>query len=386
MIKLLIPIFIKNHKDIKDSRVREAYGIFASILGIVTNVLLFLVKIITGILFNSVAITADAINNLSDSVSSLVTLIGFKLSGKPADAEHPFGHERMEYVAGLIVSFFIIILGLQLFLNAFDKILKPETTVFNTPVLIILTASILVKVWQAIFYRNIGKRIDSITLMAVSEDSRNDVLITVSILVGAVLTIVTGFNLDGYMGLLVAGFIIYSGIKLISDTISPLLGLAPSAELVERIHEKISGYEHILGVHDLTVHYYGPSKCYATVHCEVSAELDIMVSHDIIDSIERDFKELEDIHLVIHMDPVVLNDERANALKEKVDALMLEISPEISMHDFRVVWGIQHSKVIFDVVLPYKAVGSDDDIIKKLKMEIEAMDKRFTPIINVDRH
>lgn len=385
MTEILINLFIKNHENIKDSKVRESYGTFASSMGILTNVLLFVVKLFTGFIFNSVAIMADAVNNLSDSVSSLVTLIGFKLSGKPADAEHPFGHERMEYVAGLIVSFFIIILGFQLFLGAFQKVIHPEETIFNVPVLLILSASIIVKVWQSLFYRKIGRKIDSITLIAVAEDSRNDVLITISILVGAVLTIWTGFNLDGYMGLLVALFIVYSGIKLVIDTISPLLGLAPSAEIVERVNGKILAYEHILGLHDLTVHYYGPSKCYATVHCEVSAELDIMVSHDIIDRIERDFKNNEGIQLVIHMDPVILYDEKANVLKDQVEALLLKISSEISMHDFRVVWGIQHSKVIFDVVLPYKAVGTDEEIVDQLKRGIEKMDHQYIPVINVDR-
>lgn len=386
MTKLLIKLFIKDYDNIGNFKVRENYGKFASVVGIATNFLLFFIKIVTGVVFNSIAIIADAVNNLSDSTSSLVTLIGFKISGKPADSEHPYGHARIEYVSGLLVSFSIIFLGFLLIQSSFDKILHPAPAQSSFIMVFILVASILIKVWQSMFYKKIGKTIDSITIMAVSVDSGNDVLATSAILIGLAITYFTGFNLDGYMGIAVALFILYSGVKLVLATTNPLLGMAPSQEMVDTISRKILNYEKIIGIHDLNVHNYGVGRCYASVHCEVPAEIDIMVSHEIIDQIERDFHENDDIHLVIHLDPVVTNDERTNALKDEIQTLVSAISEEMSIHDFRVVWGINSSKIIFDIAVPYGLNREDEELISVVSEGVMKLNKTYHTLIIIDRH
>lgn len=384
MTSLLIKMFVRDFSNVSNYSVRENYGKVASIVGIVTNFILFLIKITAGTLFNSIAITADAINNLSDSGSSVVTLFGFKISGKPADAKHPFGHARMEYISGLVVSFIIVYLGLQLLQTSIDKILHPRVADFNAVYIAVLVIAIMIKVWQCLFYRKIGKKIDSTTLIATSFDSRNDVIATSSVLIAGAVTYFTGFNLDGYMGAVVALFILVTGIRLIMDTISPLLGVAPTREMVESIYRKIMGYEGIMGLHDLAVHNYGPAKCFASVHCEVAAEQDIMISHDIIDNIERDFLKDEGIHLVIHLDPIITENEKINDLKEKVDKLIEQLSSEIGMHDFRVVKGVTHTNLIFDIVVPFEFKWSDDELVKLISDEIGKIDETYRSVIIVD--
>lgn len=384
MTNLLIKLFIKDSKNIGNFKVRGKFGTFASIIGIASNLVLFIIKIITGILLNSIAITADAINNLSDSSSSVVTLIGFKISGKPADAKHPYGHARMEYISGLIVSFIILVLGLQLVLSSIEKIIKPETPKFSMLSIWVLLISIIIKLWQSLFYQNIGKKIKSTTLIATSVDSRNDILSTSAVLIAIIVTRFTGFNLDGYMGAIVAIFILITGVKLVLDTINPLLGTAPSKELVESIYKKILSYDNILGLHDLTVHNYGETKCFASVHCEVPAEQDIMVSHDIIDNIERDFLKGNGIHLVIHLDPIITNDEKTDELKAQVKNIFTQISPDISMHDFRVVRGKSHSNLIFDLVAPFDFELSDDELIELISDKIHDINLNYHAVITVD--
>lgn len=384
MTNLLIRLFIKDNQNLTNSKVRENYGKFAGIVGIISNFLLFLIKITTGVFFNSIAIIADAINNLSDSGSSVVTLIGFKLSGKPADADHPYGHARMEYISGLIISFIILLLGFQLVKSSIDKILNPQVAQFSMISILILIVSIVIKLWQCLFYREIGKIIDSTTLIATSVDSRNDILATSTVLIGIIVTRLTGFNLDGYMGAMVALFILVSGIKLVMDTISPLLGTAPSKELVDSVSKKILSYEGIEGIHDLTVHSYGAAKCFASVHCEVSAEQDIMISHDLIDNIERDFYKDLGIHLIIHLDPIVTSDAKTDRLKAEVEELLEQISPEISMHDFRVVWGVSHTNLIFDVVIPFNFQWSEEELVKLISDRISRIDVRYYAVVTVD--
>ncbi|AUS95052.1 cation-efflux pump [Clostridium thermosuccinogenes] len=386
MTNLLIRLFVKDYKNISSSKVRERYGKFASIAGIATNILLFIFKMTVGMLFNSISITADAINNLSDSGSSLITLTGFKLSGKPADEKHPYGHARMEYISGLIVSFLVLFLGFELFKSSVEKIINPQEANFNAISIMVLIVSILIKLWQSMFYRKIGRMIDSTTLMATSVDSRNDIFSTSAVLAAAIITRSTGYNLDGYMGAAVALFILFSGVKLIQETISPLLGMAPTKELVDKIYKKILSYDGIIGLHDLTVHSYGPGKCFASVHCEVSADQDIMASHDIIDNIERDFLKDEGIHMVIHLDPVVTDDERINALKAIVEDILQKISPKISMHDFRVVFGLTHSNLIFDVVVPYDFELSDDELAELISDKIHEFNRTYHSIITVDHN
>lgn len=384
LTSILVKLFVKDYENTSNAKVRQSYGKFASIVGIITNLILFAIKIAVGIVFNSIAITADAINNLSDSSSSFITLVGFKISGKPADKEHPYGHARMEYISGLIVSFLICFLGFQLFQNAFDKIINPQEAEFSMISIGVLIVAILGKLWQYLFYKKIARLIDSTTLVATSIDSRNDILSTAVVLLGIIVTYYTGFNLDGYLGLLVAALIIISGIKLIMDTVSPLLGTAPSEELVDHIYKKILSYDGIVSLHDLQVHSYGEGQIFATVHCEVPAEKDIMVSHDIVDNIERDFMKEEGINLVIHIDPIVTNDEKTNKLREKVLKTVHNISDQLSLHDFRVVWGVSHSNLIFDVVVPYDFQHSDEELIEIIDDKVKEIDPCYNCVVTID--
>jgi len=384
MTNLLIRLFVKDSQNTSNELVRGRYGKFSGIVGIMTNLLLFLIKIIAGTLSNSIAIVADAVNNLFDSVSSIITLISFKVSEKPADAKHPYGHARMEYVSSLIISFIILIFGIQFIKSSVEKIIHPDKVVFSWLAISILIVSILIKLWQSLFYRKISRVINSSTIYATSIDSRNDMLATSSLLLASIISTLTAFNLDGYMGVAVAVFIIISGIKMVADTISPLLGLAPSEELVRSIYKKVLSYDGIVGLHDLTVHNYGVSKRFASVHCEVSAKQDIMVSHDLIDNIERDFLKDMGIYMVIHLDPVIMDDEQTNELKEAVEKLIKEISDDIHMHDFRVVWGITHSNLIFDVVVPYKFRLSDEELSILISERILELNPTYRSVITVD--
>lgn len=386
MTQLLLKLFVKDYKDTSDPSVREAYGKLSGITGIVTNLLLCAVKITAGVLAGSISIIADAVNNLSDSGSAIVTLISFKISGKPADAGHPYGHARMEYVSGLIVSITIMFLGLELFLNSVRKIIEPQEMVFSWLIVLILAFSILLKLWLCLFYRKLGRAINSDAISTAMVDSRNDILATSAVLLALLVSGSTGFNTDGWMGAAVAVFITVSGIRLIKDTVSPLLGMAPTKEMVDRIYRKIMSYDGIVGLHDLTVHNYGVGKYFASVHCEVSADQDIMVGHDIIDNIERDFLKDLGIHLVIHLDPVITDNEKINNLKSAVDSLVRDISPEISIHDFRVFFGITHSKLIFDVVVPYGFKYSDDELVEIISGKIREMDDNYRAVITVDHH
>ncbi len=384
MFNFIIQKFVKDYQNTEDIKVRERYGKFAGAVGIATNILLFLMKIITGIMFNSISITADAINNLSDSGSSIVTLVGFKMAGKPADQEHPYGHARIEYLSGLIVSFVILIIGFQLAQSSFGKILNPKDAEFSVIAIVVLIVSALIKVWQCMFYKKVGKIISSTTLTATATDSMNDVFSTLAVLAGILITYFTHFNLDGYMGLVVAILIMVTGVRLIIDTSNPLLGMAPSKELVDEIYKKIMSYDGILGMHDLNVHNYGPMRRFASAHCEVPAGQDIMVSHDIIDNIERDFLSQMGIHLVIHLDPIVTNDERTNTLKAKVEELIKSISPQISMHDFRVVWGTTHSNLIFDVCVSFGFSISDSELTSLISEKISQLDSTYFVVLTID--
>ena len=384
MTNFLIKTFVKDYDNITNAKVHERFGEFSGVVGVITNLLLFLIKIIAGLVFQSIAITADAINNLSDSASSIVTLVGFKLAGKPADEEHPYGHARIEYLSGLIVSFSILTLGLQLAQSAFGKIMNPVNAEFSVVTVVILVIAIIAKIWQCQFYKKVGTMIGSTAIAATAADSKNDVFATGSILIGIIITRLTGFNLDGFMGMAVALFIMASGVKLIIATSNPLLGLAPSKELVDDIYKTIISYDGILGIHDLNVHNYGPMRRFASVHCEVSAAQNILISHDIIDNIERDFLHNKGIHLVIHLDPIVTDDPRTNELKAQVEDILKKISPTISMHDFRVVWGTTHSNLIFDVCVSFEFNMTDGELNDLIIERIHLLDETYHAVITVD--
>lgn len=386
MTQLLIRSFIKNYENTQNPIVREKYGLLGSFVGIACNILLFISKLFIGILSGSVSITADAINNLSDAASSLVTLVGFKISSKPADQDHPFGHARVEYVAGLVISFIIIFLGLQLAGSSVSKIFSPSALTVAPMTIIVLVLSILVKLWMSFFNRYLGKKIQSTTLNATATDSLNDVIATGSVLVSMAIFHFTSINLDGFIGLIVAGFIIYSGINVIKETVSPLLGEAPTDELVNSIQSKILTYKGVLGLHDLVVHSYGPSRCFASVHVEVSASDDILVSHDLIDGIERDFAIEMGIHLVIHLDPIIKGDEVSNLLQAMVLDIIQIIDPSLSIHDFRAVQGVTHTNLIFDVSIPADFKKSDKELAYLIDQYIKEKDPTFHTVMTMDRN
>lgn len=385
MTDLILRIFVRDHKNTEDPAVRDKCGRVAGAVGIVTNFLLFLMKIIVGTAFHSVSVTADAVNNLTDSGSSVVTLIGFKMASKPADEKHPFGHARIEYLSGVIVSFIVIFLGLQLGMSSIEKILTPEENALTPVALVVLVISILAKLWQCLFYRKVGRMIKSESVEATSKDSRNDVIATSVVLLGAVITMLTDVNLDGYMGAAVALFIVFSGVQLTISTADPLLGQAPEGELVQTITEKMLSYPGIIGMHDLAVHNYGVGRCFASAHCEVDAKNDILVSHDLIDNIERDFSRDLGIHMVIHLDPVIVGDARTDALHCKVQSLVTALYPTVTIHDFRVIWGVTHSNIVFDAAVPFAVKDSDAVITQKVEAEIQKLDPDYRTVVTIDR-
>lgn len=387
MTSFLIRLFIRRREDVQDACVRLSYGNLAGITGIVCNVLLCVIKFFTGLFTGSISITADAVNNLSDASSGVITLLGFKLAGKPADPEHPYGHARMEYLAGLVVSFVILLIGVQLAGESVQKILHPAAATFGIVPAVMLVFSILVKLWMARFYRSIGKKIDSTTLLAASADSRNDVISTGAVLLALLISAWTDLDLDGWMGMAVALFILYSGIGLIKDTLDPLLGRAPSEELTRRVEEKILSYEGILGTHDLMVHDYGPGQCFASVHVEMSAEMNVMRSHDIIDTIERDFHEQDHIHLIIHYDPIETGSEAVGTMRQWVTERVHAVSPLLSIHDFRMVKGELHTNLIFDVAAPSSYESTDAEIKQQIQRSVQenANGETYYCVITVDR-
>lgn len=385
MTRILIKLFVKDQGGTLSAAKRQRYGKTASCVGIATNLLLFAMKAAAGLLFNSVSILADAVNNLSDSSSSLITLIGFKVAAKPADDKHPYGHARSEYISGFIVSIIIIYLGLQFLLTSAEKIWKPEPTQFSWLSVAVLGISILLKLWQGRFYKAIAKRIDSPALEAAAADSLNDVATTGAVLFSLFIALFTGWQIDAYMGILVAGFIIYSGIRSIVETLNPLLGAAPDQNLVRQISEKIKSCEGVIGCHDLVVHSYGPERCFASVHVEVPNTGDIMESHDLIDNIERDFLQTMGIYLVIHLDPVVVDDALTNELRAVVTEIVGEIDPGLSMHDFRFINGPTHSNLIFDVAVPPSYKTGDDELRELIDQKIKELNPSYYTVITIDR-
>lgn len=391
MRKLLLKLFVKDYKNVKDAEVRAKYGSLSGIVGIVCNLFLCVFKIIAGFLSGSVAIMADGINNLSDAGSSIITLIGFKLSTKPADEDHPFGHERIEYITGVIVSFIILLIGALLCYESVQKIVQSikdpssvEVTV-STVIYIILGVSILVKCWLSLFNRKNGKDIDSSTLIATAQDSLNDCISTSAVIIGMIVYHIWSLPIDGYIGVFVSIFIIISGIKTFKETTNPLIGEDISKEIQKEIADKVLSYEGILGVHDLVVHSYGPNKIFATIHAEVSAKTDILESHDIIDNIERDFREQLNIDLVIHMDPIDITDQKTMEIKKVVMDIVTEYDSVLTIHDFRVVHGQTHTNVLFDVNVPIKFKATKAEIREYLTQKIKEYDEKLNPVIQIDQ-
>lgn len=385
MGKFLIKAFIKDHENTSDPKVREQYGKLAGIVGIISNLLLCIMKIAVGLIAKSIAIVADGINNLADASSSIITLVGFKLASMPEDENHPYGHARIEYLSGLFVSIVIIIIGVQLLRSSIDKILHPAPVQSGSITILILAVAILVKLWQSFFNVHIGKKIKSVTLMATAADSRNDVIATAAVLVSILVSHFTGLQIDGYMGCLVALFIVWSGIQLVRETISPLLGEAPDQEMVCAIKEIMQREPGILGVHDLMVHNYGPGKIFASIHIEVDADGDLMKSHDMIDNIERIVKETLHIQFVAHMDPIRTNDPLIMKMRTVIADALLPLPGVEDIHDFRIVAGPTHTNIIFDVVLSTDCKLREDEITAAAEKAAQAIDKSYYIVITFDK-
>lgn len=384
MGKLLIRIFVKDHENTDDPRVRERYGKFAGVVGIVSNLILCIMKILIGLVSRSIAIIADGINNLADASSSIITLVGFKLASQPEDEDHPYGHARIEYLTGLFISIVIIVIGLQLLRTSIDKILHPESLEFSCLTIIILVAAILIKLWQSLFNRSIGRKIRSVTLMATAADSRNDVISTSAVLISVIVGKFTGIQIDGYMGCLVALFIIWSGIQLVRETTSPLLGEAPDQELVDSIAEIVKKEPGVLGIHDLMVHNYGPGKIFASMHIEVDADGDLMESHDMIDNIEKRIKDELHVEFVVHMDPVKTDDPLITKMKKIIADALLPLDGVDNIHDFRIVPGPTHTNIIFDVVLAADCSLSEKEITGIAAEAARSVDNDFYVVITFD--
>ena len=370
--------------DVRSESVRESYGKAASIVGVGGNVLLFLGKLIVGSVSGSVAITADAVNNLSDASSNIVSLLGFKLAGKPADEDHPYGHGRFEYLSGLMVAVMILVIGVELMQGSIEKILHPTGVTMSVPLVIVLAGSILVKLWMARFNRRIGRKIDSKTLLATADDSRNDVISTSAVLLATVIGHFTGMMLDGWMGAAVALFILISGFGLVRDTIDPMLGSAPTREQVAAIKEKLESYPGVLGTHDLMVHDYGPGRQFASVHLEMDAKADPLDSHDLIDNIERDFLREDNLHLVIHYDPVTTDDPRVEQLRSRITEIVHGMHDDMAIHDLRIVPGNTHTNIVFDCVVPYGCRIPDREIRERISQEIRVDYPNYYCVITLE--
>lgn len=387
MINYIIKKTIKDYERAEDLKVRSSYGFLGSILGIISNFILFVLKLVIGLLAASLSIIADAINNLSDMGTSFVTLIGFKIAAKPPDAEHPYGHARYEYVTGLIIAFIILSIGISLGKSSLDKIITPQETSFSLITFIILGISILIKLWQMRFYTVVANRINSTALKTAAIDSKFDVVITSAVLTTAIIDYYTALNLDGYIGALVSIFIIIASIKLIRETVNPLIGELPDKKQVALILDKLDDYEHVIGHHDLIIHNYGPLRVYASMHVEICSSMCPMESHELIDRIERDFSEELNINLVLHMDPVDVKDEQTNSLRTIVQDILRQL-PEIeSMHDFRLVKGKKRTNVLFDVVVPHNSALKKEDIISLLSSHLNKEDTlpHYSFVINIDK-
>ncbi|MBR4003470.1 MAG: cation transporter [Clostridia bacterium] len=387
-MKLIKKLFIKNYKNTTDEKVRFKYGFVAGIFGLLSNLLLFAGKLLIGIIGGSITIIADAINNLSDMGSSAIVIFGFKLSSKPADSEHPFGHQRYEQIMALIVAVIVMAIGILLSKSSIEKLIAPEPTSVSVITYVVLGLVILVKLFQMWLYSDFSKSINSDILKASSIDSRNDVISTSAVLVAMVLINIfgdIGFSIDGLFGLIVSVFIMISAIKLIKETIGPLLGEMPDKEFVQSLKDKILSYDGVLGIHDFLIHSYGANNYFVNVHVEVSSKVDVMISHDVIDNIERDFREQLGITLSIHLDPIETDNEQVNFNKKKVDVILKNIDESLSFHDFRMVFGETHINILFDVVIPFGSKITLDIVKKELEEKYKDEKIKHFFVLGLDR-
>lgn len=385
MISLLVKLFY-GEMDMSDEKaVRRAYGTACSGAGIGFNVLLFAGKLIAGMLSGSVAIVSDAFNNLSDAGSSIISLVGFKLSNKKSDPQHPFGHGRLEYISGLCVSFLIILMGVELGKASIEKIIEPAQVKFSLLTAAILAASVLVKLYMALYNSRIGKRLNAVTMKAMAKDSLSDAVATSVVLMSMIVAKLADIAIDGYCGVVVAAFILFTGITAARDTISPLLGQKPDSEFIEEVMRIVNAHKEIIGTHDLVVHDYGPGRLMITLHAEVDADMDILVAHDAVDNIENELREKLGCSAVVHMDPIVTDDVETNATREEIKRVVSNIDSRMTIHDFRMVPGPTHTNVIFDVAVPFDTDMDDDELRKILGARIRDVDSKLNAVIEIDK-
>lgn len=385
MTSLLCKLFVKHPENIKDPTVRRSYGTLSGVVGILANLLLAAIKLIAGLLSGAISVTADAINNLSDAGSQVISLISFKMSSKPADRDHPFGHARIEYVASMIVSFLILLVGFELLKESILKIFHPTETVFSTPVIIILAISVVIKLWLSLFNRGIAKKINSSVIRATSADSLSDAIATAAVLLAAIIARLTGWQTDAYMGIAVSLLIFVAGIGILNETKNSILGSAPEPEVIEGIVDLTKEYPEILGIHDMVVHNYGPGNTIASFHAEVDGSISSFITHDVIDTLERRLWQEQNVRATVHMDPIVTDDERVNALRETVAALVKTIDMRLTIHDFRFVEGITHSNLIFDVSVPFEIKLTDEELKRTISSQISTLDPNYFAVITIDR-
>ena len=385
MINLLVKTFVKDCGNVQDPQVRQRYGTLSGAVGIFLNLLLSAGKMIAGVLTGSIAITADAFNNLTDAGSSVVTLVGFRMAGKQADGDHPFGHGRIEYLSGLAVSVVILLVGLELAKSSVEKIIHPEPVEFSWLSAGILAAAICVKLWMSYFNRSLSRRIGSAAMAATATDSLSDAAATSAVLLSSLIGRFTGVNIDAWAGILVAIFILRAGWGAAKDTLNPLLGQSPDPELVREIERTVLAHPQVVGIHDMIIHDYGPGRSMMSLHAEVPAGADIMAVHDEIDAIERELKAKYRIDASIHMDPIVTGDETISRARQMVAGLVREVDPAMTIHDFRMTSGPRHRNLIFDVVVPYSVRQSDEAVRREIERKIRAADPNSFAVIQVDR-
>ncbi|MBQ1903457.1 MAG: cation transporter [Ruminococcus sp.] len=385
MTKLLIRLFVRDSNNIKDAAVRVRYGYLGSVTGIVLNILLFAGKLIAGIISGAISVTADAFNNLSDAGSSIVSLVGFKMAAQPADEEHPFGHGRMEYVSGLIISFLILLMGFELAHESVLKMISPKDIRFSWLTLCILIASVLVKLWMGLFNLTLGKRINSTSMKATAADSISDCISTSAVIVAMLVFYFAGVNIDSIIGLLVALFILYNGVKTFRESLTPLLGTKPDKEFVDEITAAVEKYPDIVGTHDLIVHDYGVGNLIISMHAEVPMQMEFNAAHELVDMIEDELKKKYNCLVTIHMDPVAVNDERVMAVKAQVSEVVRNIDSRMSIHDFRMTDGRDRVNLIFDLVVPFGLGMTDAQVRENVSARVSALDKAYCCVISIDR-
>lgn len=388
LFKFIVNKFIKDTSNVKDEKVRNSYGLLGGIIGIVINTILFIIKLSVGVIVSSIAIMADAFNNLSDAASSLITILGFKLSSKPADKEHPFGHGRIEYLSALIVAFMVMLVGLQFIKSSFERITNPSPVIFELIPFILLFISIFFKIWLSRFNKFIGIKINSSALKAASTDALGDVFTTSCVAVSFLASKFTSFPIDGYIGMAVALFIVYSGFNLVKDTINPLLGEAPDPELVNSIKDMVVSYDNILGTHDLIIHNYGPGRCMASIHAEIPSNIDVVAIHEIIDKAEREISTSLKIYLVIHIDPVCIIEGEVKEAYNEILSIIKKYDYIESMHDFRIIGKGQIKNLVFDLVVnPLKEPAiSDDELANNISEELKKVHPSYNCVITIDKH